>query len=269
MKKGVFLLLAVLALSAFAAGQKPQPTPKQTPQTPRPFFVPRLIITDVKVKQDGWFFIFTIAYKNVGTGAVPKASELAVKPDFRILIDGREINKGFLYIPETAAGPGWENPNFLAGRVRVPSPGNFDYAWFLGNMVTVKINENLAVGPTSDSQTSNLRPIALNCSYDIMIADASLDFNKGKLTITVRVSGTTGNVTKFQLWNHVTNFNGWHDIIPGRLLYTITEDMSQVQSWNVTSYPVDLYLLPQHSDKGVDAKDIDHRNNIYNRTFHR
>ena len=269
MKKAALLLFAFTVLSALAAGQQLPPTTKQPPPPPRPFFVPKLTITDVKVNQDGWFFTIYLAYKNVGTGAVPKASELATKPDFRVLVDGREIARGFLYIPETPAGPGWENPDFRVARIQMPSPGSFDYAWFLGTMVTVKINENLAVGPTCDSQTYNLRQMALNCAYDIMIADAALDFEKGKLTITVRVSGATGNVTKFQLWDHVTNFNGWHDIVPGQMLYTITENMSQVRSVSVTSYPVDLYILPEHADKGVDVKDIDHRNNNFNRTFRR
>ena len=265
MRKATLFFMAVFGVAAAAARQLPD-APK-----PRPFFLPRLIISDLKVNQNGNFYVFNLAYKNVGTGALPKASDMAVKPDFRILIDDREINHGFLYVPEAAAGPGWENPAFYAGRVQLPAATSFDFSWFLGNMVTVKINENHAAGSTSDSQTYNLRNMALIGSYDLMIAGASMDWVKEVLTITIRIEGPTGNMTKFQLFENSVpfQFNGTHDVVPGQRFYTITQKLRYISSGGRTVYTPDLCLLPKHGDNNLDVRDIDHRNNEARYTFHR
>lgn len=184
--------------------------------------------------------------------------------------DSREINRGFLYIPDFAAGSGWEDPSFLVGRVQLSSASAFDYAWFLGNMVTVKINENHAAGNTSDSQTYNLRNMALTGSYDLLIAGASMDWTKEVLTVTVRIQGSTGNATKFQLFENTVpfNFNIYHDIVPGQQFYTITQRLKDI-SYAHSEYSPYLLLLPRHSDNSLDVRDIDHRNNNARYTFHK
>jgi hypothetical protein len=265
MNKTGLRIFAVLWLAAATAGQL-----KELPK-PRPFFVPRLIITDLKVSPSASFYLFTLSYKNVGTGSLPKVSDMAVRPDFRVLIDGREINHGFLYIPDTVTGPGWENSSFVAARVPLGDPAHFDYAWFLGNMVTVKINENQALASAADSQTYNLRAMALIGAYDLMITGAGLDWAKEILTVNVRVEGITGNVTKFQLFENSTpfNFEDYQNIVPGQRFYTITRKLTNISYGGRKTYSPDLLVLPRHGDKSLDVRDIDHRNNEARYTFNR
>jgi hypothetical protein len=272
MKKGMWVLLAVLCLSV-AAAQKLPPAKPQLPVAPTPpmqVLLPHLIISDLKVNQNGESYVFELGYKNAGPGVLPKAADMPVKPDFRTLIDGREINRGFLHVPDSGAASGWENPSYYIGRVQLSSASAFDYAWFLGTMVTVKINENHAAGNTSDSQTYNLRSMALTGSYDLMLAGASMDWAKETLTVTVRIQGPTGNMTKFQLFESTVpfNFSGDHDVVPGQQFYTITQKLKNI-SYSHSEYSPYLLVLPRHGDKSLDVRDIDHRNNEARYTFHK
>jgi hypothetical protein len=265
MKKMAFLAVTVFGLAALAGGQL-----KDIPK-PRPFFLPRLVISNVQVTANADGFVITFGYKNVGTGALPKASEMPVKPDFRVLIDSREINHGSLFIPDIPAGPGWEVAAFHGGLIKLQPGSGFDYSWFVGNIVTVKINENQVQGMAADSQSYNIKPMALNGSYDVMIAGVSADWDKQNVNITIRVVGQTGSLKKFQLFNIKSGyeFSVFHDIVPGQQLYTITHKMSSGSSY-LSVYTADLCLLPFRGGGGTcDLRDVDHRNNKGVYQFHR
>lgn len=74
---------------------------------------PALSISDVRLKADDDGFVITFGYKNSGTGPLPKSSEMPVKPDYRVLIDNREISRGGLIFPAFQAPPGWEVKAFV------------------------------------------------------------------------------------------------------------------------------------------------------------
>ena len=123
--------------------------------------------------------MITFGYKNSGTAPLPKSSEMPVKPDYRVLIDNREVARGSLIFPAFQAPPGWEVPSFYGTEIKFQTSGLFDYGWTIGNLVTVKINENEVNGMAGDSESYNLKPMALNESYDVMITGATLDWNTG------------------------------------------------------------------------------------------
>jgi hypothetical protein len=188
---------------------------------------------------------------------------MPVKPNFRVLIDNREINSGDLFIPESPAPPGWEVKTFHGGIIKFPTGPGADFTFNIGNTIAVKINENKVNGMESDSQSYNLKPMALNFSYDAMISGATLDFNTEIITITVKVDGQTGNLTKFIIMNNTSafNFHFVHDVVPGQHLYTITRKMDGIgRNWG--EYKADLYLHLMRSAGGLpDLRDIDYRNN--------
>ena len=94
---------------------------------------------------------------------------MPVKPDYRVLIDNREVARGSLIFPAFQAPPGWEVPSFFGYEIKYQTSELFDDSWTIGNLVTVKINENKVNGMASDSKSYNLKPMALNYSYDVMI----------------------------------------------------------------------------------------------------
>ncbi len=158
---------------------------------------PALSISDVRLKADDDGFVITFCYKNSGTGPLPKSSEMPVKPDYRVLIDNREIARGGLIFPAFQAPPGWEVPTFYGGEIKYQTSGLFDYSWTIGNLITVKINENEVNGMAGDSESYNLKPMALNESYDVMITGATLDWNTGILRTDIRIDGSFGSYDKF------------------------------------------------------------------------
>ena len=239
---------------------------------------PALSISDVKLVpyEDG--LVITFAYKNSGTGPLPKASDMPVKPNYRVLIDNKEVAQGNLIIPAFEAQPGWEVPSFYGYEIKYPlGPGNphFPDDWTIGNLVTVKINENKVNGMASDSQSYNLKPMALDYSYDAILFGATLDWAKEVMTITIRIDGNIGSLNKFRLgsidewgeskgpWMFVKTFN----IVPGQRLYTITQKMDGVgKSRNELLVRLRVYLV-ESAGSIADSRDIEHRNNEYETTF--
>jgi hypothetical protein len=225
---------------------------------------PRLAITGVDLVPNAEGFGIIFGYKNVGTGPLPKRSEMNVKPDFRVLIDGKEIEKGDLFIPETPAPPGWEIKTHFGGWIKYPAA--MDNQWHIGNMITVHINENKAGGMNSDSQTYNLKQIALKYGFDVIIEDLSLDWNTGELTAHYRIMGRAPHPDKTftLLFDNLTITGGiyWTDkkIKPGS--YIQKSKMNIPANMRYVEFAVSAY-------GPALREDLDQRNNKNNKIFRR
>jgi hypothetical protein len=163
---------------------------KHTELPPMLLKFPRLEVSDIDLAPnvDGFGIVFS--YKNAGEGALPKASAVPVKPSYRVLIDGKEMAKGFLFIPAFAAPPGWEQTGYFGGQIILPSlEYAFDNHWYIGNMITVHINENKVMGMEGHSLTLRLKPIALKYKFDLVRNGISLDWSTGTLTVSLRLDG--------------------------------------------------------------------------------
>ena len=233
---------------------------------------PALSISDVNLISYDDRFVVTFGYRNSGKASLPKGSEMPEKPNFRVLIDYKEVNQGSLVFPAFQAPPGWEMPTFYGCDIKYPTDANWDPAWTVGNLVTVKINENKVNGMASDSQSYNLKPMALNYSYDALITGATLDWNTGIMTISVRIDGRIGTLKLFFVHNSKTKpgwfFTKFVDLVPGQHMYTITQKIDRLANEQDFNGELMIGLLP--SKYGVtDRRDIEHRNNIYPFSFHR
>jgi hypothetical protein len=201
-----------------------------------------------------------------------------VKPNYRVLIDNKEVAQGNLTFPAFEAQPGWEVPSFFGYEIKYPSgPGaaHLHDEWTIGNLVTVKINENKVNGMAGDSQSYNLKPMALNYSYDAILFGATLDWAKEVMTINIRIDGNLGSLNKFRLgsvdeWGESKEpwmFVKTLDIVPGQRLYTITRKMDGVgKGRNELSVRLLVYLV-ESAGSIADSRDIEHRNNEYKTTF--
>jgi hypothetical protein len=242
------------------------------------FKFPALSISDVKLTPTLEGFVVTFGYKNSGTGPLPKGSEMPVKPNFRVLIDNREVNQGSLIFPAFPAPPGWEVPAFYGCDIKYQTAPRFDKTWTIGNVVTVKINENKVNGMESDSQSYNLKPMALNYSYDAILTGATLDWDKEILTVHVRFDGKLGSFSKFRLSNTggtgseiIDGYGSFYktiSLVPGQRLYSITQKIAGV-SWK-KEFKVFLGVVGEKSPgEFPDVRDIEHRNNHNIITFKR
>lgn len=163
---------------------------------------PRLVVSDISLRpipnNEGFYIFF--AYKNIGEGGLPRASEMSLKPNYRVLIDNREIQHGQLFFPDTPTPPGWGIPQdvgFSAGDIKYQLN---DDRWRIGNWLTVLINENKALGSESHSMTVNLRQMALQFWYDVIISSCKVNKSDHKLYVEVRIDGQMGLLEDFELW---------------------------------------------------------------------
>jgi hypothetical protein len=234
------------------------------------FKFPALSVSDVKLVpyEDG--LVITFAYRNSGTAPLPKASDMPVKPDFRVLIDNKEVARGNLIFPAFEAPPGWEVPSFFGYEIKYQTKV-WDAQWTIGNLVTIKINENKVNGMASDSQSYNLKPMALNYSYDAMITEVTYDWAEMILKMTIRIDGNIGSLNKFRYAGTCFGVILYKtiDMIPGQRLYTIARKLDAAGTLgNEGSVALEV-LLVKSSDGFNDFRDIEHRNNRYNHTFRR
>lgn len=233
---------------------------------------PALSISNVKLISYDDRFVVTFGYRNSGKAPLPKGSEMPVKPNFRVLIDYKEVNQGSLIFPAFQAPPGWEMPTFYGCDIKYPTGYPWDFSWTIGNLVAVKINENKVNGMASDSQSYNLKPMALNYSYDALITGATLDWNKGIMTISVRIDGQIGTLKLLFVQSRKTKsywfFEKIVNLVPGQHIYTITQKIDHLANEQDCNGELQLGLLA--SKNGLsDQRDIEHRNNIYPFSFHR
>lgn len=232
-------------------------------EQPQRLKFPRLAVTGVDLVPNAEGFGIVFGYQNVGTGPLPKRSEMKVKPDFRILIDGREIEKGDLFIPEIPAPPGWETKTHFGGWIKYPT--NMDYQWNIGDTIIVYINEKKAGGMNSDSKSWPLKPIALKYSFDVFITGLSFDWKTNQATVYYRINGKAPYPDKSftLLCKSLTVETGFFyskQIKPG--LYSVKGTLNLQQNTKYVEFEVSAY--------GPALKeDIDRRNNKYNKTFRR
>ncbi len=251
-----------------SSGVRMAPVPKERPSAL--FKSPALSISDVTLKADDDGFTILFGYRNSGTGPLPKSSDMPVKPDYRVLIDGRDISRGHLILPAFPAPPGWEVSTFFGGEIRFPFL--FDDNWTIGTLVTVKINENRINGMADDSRSYNLKPMALNLGYDIMITGATLDWNTGVLKADIRIDGDFGAYKSIYLSDtRPDNSSGkaWEieaNIVPGQRFYTLSKKRNGLQGQSEHKVSI-IVLLLKGSDKQAFIRDIEHRNNFFEKTF--
>jgi hypothetical protein len=160
-------------------------------------FKPKLAVTAITltVNASGYGIIF--GYKNVGNGSLPRRHELAVKPDYRVLIDGRQIDAGDLWIPENPpGGPGYEQPTNSGGLIPFPGVG-VPSPWSIGNQITIILDERNVLGNGPSSKTSSLRLIALPVGYDLAFGPVTFDWNNLKVSAPVtKVGGGSPQLSK-------------------------------------------------------------------------
>jgi hypothetical protein len=236
----------------------------------RPLQFPRLEISNFELAPNDEGFVITFGYKNTGSGPLPKASEMPVKPTFRVLVDNMELKKGNLFIPENPAPPGWEVKTFSGGSIKFPTIPGMDFSWHLGNTVTVHINENKVGGMESDSESYNLRQLALRHSYDAVILTPYLNWAGKILVVEVRIDGVIQPDKEFQLFNATMgcDFNTVVKFNPNQRLYTFTRPMDCLPYRD--EYTLELRLIIKRAGTNiVDHKDIDQRNNRFVKKYTR
>jgi hypothetical protein len=273
--------LVIRAVDGFPFGVSPsimigsgaRPVHIKEERTPSFLKLPALSISGVNLTANDDGFVITFGYKNSGTGPLPKGSEMPVKPDFRVLIDNREVARGSLIFPAFQAPPGWEVPTFYGYQIKYQFL--FDYKWTIGNLVTVKINENEVNGMAGDSKSYNLKPMALNLGYDVMITGATLDWNTEVLKTNIRIDGNFGSYEQIHLFDtHPNYFAGtpvWEikaNVIPGQRFYTLSKKREGLKGQTEHKISIGVLLLKRADDRAL-LRDIEHRNNIYENTFHR
>ncbi len=178
----------------FLLREGPKPAVIHAPihdRVPPIFPRPKLAVTAIGLVRNASGYGIVFGYKNAGDGALPRRSELAVKPDYRVLIDDREVDKGDLFIPQTPpAGPGWEMPAFSGGTIAFPV--SEPHPWNIGDRITILLNERNALNMGTASKTSALRLIALTAGYDLAYAGpAVVDWNANKARVTITKVGST------------------------------------------------------------------------------
>ena len=259
------------------------PPVRQMPRVPlerKDVFIklPALAISDVNLGANNEEFVITFGYKNSGSAPLPKGSEMPEKPNFRVLIDGHEANRGNLFIPETPAPPGWNVPAFHGCVIKFQTGQEFNPNWTAGNTLAVKINENRVNGMESDSETYNLKPMALNWSYDVILTGVVLDWAKETLTLSARIDGDFSGLRYIRFYNNtsdspfISGFGGFtdaNDIVPGQRFYSYVKKLSGVrQNWSEYKSYAGVFLAKE--SRGLpDFRDIEHRNNYRNETFKR
>jgi len=240
---------------------------------------PRLAVSgiDLVPNADGFGIIFS--YKNVGDAALPKASEVPVKPNYRVLIDGKETAHGSLIIPVFPAPPGWEQAGYFGGWIMLPTmailihqtPGNMLYnedaalyKWYIGNMITVHINENKVMGMDSHTLGLNLKPIALKYNYDLLCTGVTYDWNTHILQIIVRLDGKIPAHGVFALVcknAYLPDKLYYISPIMDKRLFYFTKKIDVPKFVNYARF--DVYVVGKWASDQEKIGDIDMRNNMY------
>ncbi len=176
---------------------------------PSVLFSPRLVVSNLGLTPNVEGFGIIFSYKNAGTGALPKASEVPVKPSYRVLVDGKETASGSLFIPAFAAPPGWEQAGYFGGWIKLPSS---HFSYHMGKFVKVVINENKAMGMNSDSLELGLVPLALKYKLDLWCVpnNSTLDWDTHMLTVHLVLNGKVPSGRKILLRCRNVESNNWY-----------------------------------------------------------
>lgn len=223
---------------------------------------PRLEVSNIDLTPNVEGFGIVFSYKNVGNGPLPKASEVPVKPSYRVLVDGLEMAKGYLVIPTFPAPPGWEQTGYFGGWIIQPTGVN-DYSWHIGNTVTVHINENKVMGMDSHSLSLNLKTIALKYGYDLICNSVVYNWDTNQLAMSVRIDGDFTPNKKLEFFCS-GEFHVDMELKPGQRLYSISHKLASSvprdRKWIVLRAGALLDPVPYGSSKKI--MDIDLRNNF-------
>jgi hypothetical protein len=236
---------------------------------------PALSISGVTLRCDLDAFVITFAYKNSGTGPLPKASAMPVKPDFRVIIDNKEVNRGSLFIPAFEAPPGWELPTFFACEVKMNPIDHWDETWKLGHQLVIEINNNKVNGMASDSKNYDLRELALGCAFDAYINGATYDWDKEMLNVSVRVDGAFPPARTLKLFNYRPatggEFIAQDDLVPGQHYYAVSHKLRNYLDWTQHTFEVWLWIhVYAPGSEYPDRRDINHPNQFMQHfTFNR
>jgi hypothetical protein len=228
---------------------------------PLSFQFPRLEVSDIGLAPNAEGFGIIFSYKNTGKAPLPKASDVPVKPSYRVLIDGRETASGSLFIPAFAAPPGWEQTGYFGGWIVMPVNLYDDKLWHIGNIVTVHINENKVMGMDSHTLGLNLKPIALRTAYDVIFTNVSFNWAANELTMAVRVEGKIPPGKRLR-FHHPGEFFHDVDIHPGQGVYSYSHKLiyKPPKGRNWIKIDASAYLVPLPGG-GERLLDIDLRNN--------
>lgn len=168
---------------------------------------PKLAVTAIRLTPNASGYGIIFGWKNVGNGALPPRHALTVKPDYRVLIDGREIAAGDLWVPESPpAGPGYEQPTNSGGFIEFPQPAA--PRWSIGSQITILLDERNALGQGAATKTSSLRLIALPVGYDLAIAAVTFDWSRCAFTAVVTKVGSLVPLSKS--FSVAADFRGYH-----------------------------------------------------------
>jgi hypothetical protein len=157
---------------------------------------PRLAVTAIKLIPNATGYGIVFGYKNVGNGPLPPRHALAVKPDYRVVIDGRQVDAGDLWIPESPpGGPGFEQPTNSGGFINFPGL-EVPWPWSIGSQITISLDERNALGGGPASKTSSLRLIALPVGYDLAFGQVTFDWSRLAVSAIVTKVGSTPQLSK-------------------------------------------------------------------------
>jgi hypothetical protein len=173
------------------------------------FKAPKLEVSGIGLAPNAEGFAIIFSYKNVGNASLPKASEVPVKPDYRVLFGSKTMAQGSLFIPAFPAPPGWEQWGYYGGQVVFPdqpAPGSIydvDANLFnpltFGNEITVLINENKVMGMGSHQMVRKLETMAYEYYYDLKLQNVWYVWNTRMLNIVVKLDGKIPENGKFDL----------------------------------------------------------------------
>jgi hypothetical protein len=236
---------------------------------------PRLEVSEIDLTPNAEGFGIIFNYRNAGSGALPKASEVKEKPNYRVLIDGKEMASGSLFIPAFAAGPGWEQVGYFGGWIVLPGFIQAEESnWHIGQTITVHINENKALGMDSHTLSRPLKPIALKYKCDALINGVSFDWQTHELTVSLRYEG---QLQPLRLVNVTCSNDGNYWVDPkrdycffervalqeGQSHYTLSKKIRFPEHIRTITLYVKAYVAMANTSSSVKPVDMDYRNNFW------
>lgn len=208
---------------------------------------PKLAVTaiDLLPNPEAYFIVF--GFKNAGNAPLPPASGLPQKIDFKVVIDGREVGRGDLNVPNEALAPGAEIKQTLGGFIKFPAAGD-PWPFCIGDQITITLNERNVLGLGSASKTSSLRLIALHNFYDLALTPVTYDWNEGVAHLLVtKVGGGSPPRSKKFILNYT--IRGYHP--PGTVEHDWDEavvDTPGPFAWKRTQTILSTAAFPVHVD---------------------
>jgi hypothetical protein len=239
------------------------------------FKFPRLEVSGIDLAPNAEGFGIIFSYKNVGEAPLPKASEVPLKPSYRVLIDGKETASGSLFIPAFAAQPGWEQEGYFGGWIVLPTLVNAEYSnWHIGSSITVHINENKVMGMESHTLTMPLKPIALKYKCDALINGVSLDWQTHVVTVSLRYLGQLQPLRQVSITcsdeddvfvNPKDDFTFFQvvKLTEGQTSYSLSKKINFPASKQSIILFVKSYVAVSGSEQVTKVVDMDYRNNFW------